>query len=156
MERALILLTIWITSLSVLVRDRSSGASYRKKIPSYCWSYDRSYKKSIDNSTHFFWSDEEVDRVIVGVFGRVMVKSSFQFYRMILLTRHFPKNNSIEFKNPGRDRKLESMEYFSFETQKDGNVISESGGADTVLSYLNFQTPRAIDSPRERDTPNKH
>jgi hypothetical protein len=84
------------------------------------------------------------------------VKSSYQFYRMILLTRHFPKNNSIEFKNPGRDRKLESMEYFSFETQKDGNVISESGGADTVLSYLNFQTPRAIDSPRERDTPNKH
>ena len=79
-----------------------------------------------------------------------MVKSSFQFYRMILLTRHFPKNNSREFKNPGRDRKLESMEYFSFETQKDGNVISESGGADTVLSYLNFQTPRAIDSPRER------
>ena len=84
-------------------------------------------KKSIDNSTHFFWSDEEVDRVIVGVFGRVMVKSSYQFYRMILLTRHFPKNNSREFKNPGRDRKLESMEYFSFETQKDGNVISESG-----------------------------
>lgn len=42
------------------------------------------------------------------------------------------------------------MEYFLFETQKDGNVISESGGADTVLSYLNFQTPRAIDSPRER------
>lgn len=85
-----------------------------------------------------------------------MVKSSFQFYRMILLTRHFPKNNSIEFKNPGRDRKLESMEYFSFETQKDGNVISESGGADTVLSYLNVQTPRAIDSPRGRETPNKH
>ena len=55
-------------------------------------------------------------------------------------------------KNPGRDRKLESMEYFSFETQKDGNVISESGGADTVLSYLNFQTPHAIDSPRERET----
>ena len=62
---------------------RTLGASYRKKIPSYRWSYDRSYIKSIDNSTHFFWSDEEVDRVIVGVFGRVMVKSSFQFYRMI-------------------------------------------------------------------------
>ena len=47
-----------------------------KKIPGYCWSCDRSYKKSIDNSTHFFLS-EEVDRVIVGVFDRVMGKSSF-------------------------------------------------------------------------------
>ena len=44
------------------------------------------------------------------------------------------------------------MEYLSFETQKDGNVISESGGADTVLSYLNFQTPRAIDNPLQTNT----
>ena len=52
--------------------------------------------------------------------------------------------------NPGtsRDRKLQSMEFFSPEPQKNGNVISESR-ADTVLSDFNFQTPCAVDNPQE-------
>ena len=53
--------------------------------------------------------------------------------------------------NPGtsRDRKLSNMEFFSPETHTIGTVISESRGADTVISDLNFQTPRAVDNPQE-------
>ena len=41
------------------------------------------------------------------------------------------------------------MEFFSPETHTIGTVISESRGADTVISDLNFQTPRAVDNPQE-------
>ena len=90
---------------------------------------------------------------MVRVFARDMLKSSFQFYRMTLKTQVGVFSNEQFHRNlnpgNGRDRKLESMEYFSYETQKDGNVISESRVPDTVLSDFNFQTCCVIDNPRE-------